>query len=473
MKLTKKINRYLCSNLGHVVLLFSIYLASTTYAAAQVKGWFRDAATSQSHIEASPVMVDLNQDGFEEVVIPRSLDDKLYVYNHDGTGFTQSWPQVLNFVYGTKSSPAIGDITGDGVPEIVVAGDNQLSEGGKIRAYDIYSGAVVASYNLDLTASASATPCLIDCYKYDGSAAHPGLEILFRDGLGKVNILVYLNGQFVNKYSSEFLTTTQSSQHDRYGTHPISPSVAAIALDSAKTLIAVGSTNNTIYRWEVQSTLQNNWSVTTKSALTTTGPSTTKFFSSIALAEFGSSPPAIIGATNSTAEVYIWDYNGNVLSGWPKQLSQAITSSPSISDLDGDGTKEILIGCDDGRVYVWNFDGTPVNGWPQSTEADILGTPVTGELDGQPGLEVVAGSLDGKLYVWSAQGELLQGWPKRLNTQIYGSPALADIHRSGRMSIAVGGYDGRLFLFDLTEKSLDTSAGWRQFRGGPLRQASW
>jgi len=52
-----------------------------------------------------------------------------------------------------------------------------------------------------------------------------------------------------------------------------------------------------------------------------------------------------------------------------------------ISDIDADGSQEILGGGDDGRVYGWNADGSDVLGFPIGFEAPINAAIAVGDVD--------------------------------------------------------------------------------------------
>jgi hypothetical protein len=64
----------------------------------------------------------------------------------------------------------------------------------------------------------------------------------------------------------------------------------------------------------------------------------------------------VIGSKDS--KVYVWDAEGRLLPGWPKNTGGAISSSPAIGDVDGDGTLELVIGSKDTNVYAWSFPRT-------------------------------------------------------------------------------------------------------------------
>ena len=67
-------------------------------------------------------------------------------------------------------------------------------------------------------------------------------------------------------------------------------------------------------------------------------------------------------------KIYVWDNGGQALPGWPRMPgSDNRLTAPSLANLDGDGTLEIIVGSIDGTVYPYHHDGTMVEGWPQNT----------------------------------------------------------------------------------------------------------
>ncbi|MBN1868534.1 VCBS repeat-containing protein [Candidatus Sumerlaeota bacterium] len=468
--------------LNAVVVFAMVFLLLSPAAADPVRGWPRGGSASSDRILASPLLADLDGDVRMEIVAI-GLSDNVYVYNHDGT-LKDGWPVTLGFQDGSIASPAVGDIDNDDQLEIVVVGDNtDNGTGANVKVYES-TGAlrVAAGTSMKNVASASgkATPCVVNCMKYDGASSHDALEILVRDGDGQLQALYWDSASLSNWYNGtntpyQTLSEEEADRRDRYGNTPITPSVSALDLGGADTLLVCPSTNGHVCRWVVSSDGSSAWDFSRLSDISISGSPWIHCSASLAYLDAGNIPDAIVGAADG--KVYAWNCPSTedtptTLTGWPKDAEGPVTASPAVAELDGVSTNglEVVVGTEKGKVFAWHRDGTAVDGWPVQAGGGIFGSPVVAQLDQTPELEVVATALDGRVYVWSANGEILDKWPKRLGTQIYSSPAVGDIHNWGRMSIVVTGYDGRIYVFDLAEKSLDVEAGWRQFRGGPQRQ---
>jgi len=89
-------------------------------------GWpFETAA-----IYSSPAVGDLDGDGDLEIVVQEGetffFGRRLLVFHHDGT-FVDGWPiEICEDGEGSRSNPAIADLDGDGVPEIVTATHGEM-----------------------------------------------------------------------------------------------------------------------------------------------------------------------------------------------------------------------------------------------------------------------------------------------------------------------------------------------------------
>jgi subtilisin family serine protease len=104
-------------------------------------GWPVDVSVSNGNgsILASIAVGDFRRDGHEEIVLAR--DPTIYLFNSDGTLFSGAWPLPPHFPgYGPA---VIGDVDGDGFPEIITTlNDDNSTNGAQVLA--LHSDGTVA-----------------------------------------------------------------------------------------------------------------------------------------------------------------------------------------------------------------------------------------------------------------------------------------------------------------------------------------
>jgi len=113
---------------------------------------------------------------------------------------------------------------------------------------------------------------------------------------------------------------------------------------------------------------------------------------------------------------------------------EAWLASPAVADLDGDGTKEIIVPRGN-LVLVWHLDApdAPV----MKLEVDggrIWTSPIVGDLSASTaGLEVAVAARD-KVYMWDAQGTAVAGFPVTWQDEMR-SLAAGDIDGDGQLEL--------------------------------------
>jgi hypothetical protein len=114
--------------------------------------------------------------------------------------------------------------------------------------------------------------------------------------------------------------------------------------------------------------------------------------------------------------------------------------APVVTDLDGDGTKEVVVTDFDGNVWAWEANGvrragfasTVIDGRRSSqvhvdpafsvdtpgvknefnrTKPGFAAQPAVGDLDGDGRLDIVAAALDRHVYAWHDDGTPVAGFP--------------------------------------------------------------
>lgn len=136
---------------------------------------------------------------------------------------------------------------------------------------------------------------------------------------------------------------------------------------------------------------------------------------------------------------------------------RSIEASPAVADLEGDGTLEIVVGSWDGRVYAWDDAGASLPGWPVEVDDQVISSAALVDLDGDGGLDVVVGSKDGRLHGWTTAGLPLPGFPYDLGAPVHSSPWVGDLDGDGGADVVVGANNGVHLLQNV----------------GPLGRAPW
>ncbi|MFH1746067.1 MAG: FG-GAP-like repeat-containing protein [Planctomycetota bacterium] len=153
--------------------------------------------------------------------------------------------------------------------------------------------------------------------------------------------------------------------------------------------------------------------------------------------------------TSTSKRLYVWHHDGSTLPGWP-YLSAQLIGDPAVGDIDGDGDLEIAgatyqgpTGPDPFEVYVWELNGTVATGFPVATSGIAKAPVALGDVDADGQVEIVACAYDTSnndyLYVWDAQGNLETGWPVQATYIRLSGPALGDLDADGDLEILIGG----------------------------------
>jgi hypothetical protein len=174
-------------------------------------------------------------------------------------------------------------------------------------------------------------------------------------------------------------------------------------------------------------------------------------------------------------------------------------ASPAVGDLDGDGQLEVVAATMAGAIYAWSggelLEGFPV--WtigrePEEFDGDdtwdrgFWAAPSLADLDGDGTLEIVAAAMDGRLYVVDRHGEDWGPYPVEVchpdncgtvGAPIVCSPAIGDVDGDGDQDLALGSNettdDSRFsvsFLLDAT--SGEPLPGWPRTTQGLVGEAS-
>lgn len=118
-----------------VVALAAAVLAPMARAAtpAPPTTWRHDVPDAPFR-ESSPLLVDVNQDGVLDLVVG-SEDRQVWAFDGRTGATLPNWPQPTS--NRINSSPSAADVTGDGVPELFVGSGSDSEQSGALYSFDL------------------------------------------------------------------------------------------------------------------------------------------------------------------------------------------------------------------------------------------------------------------------------------------------------------------------------------------------
>jgi hypothetical protein len=344
----------------------------------RVKGFPRAIAirrpTEKGQLDAaiygSPALADLDANGKLDVVVG-AADQRVYAVDGRGRDLP-GWPVLARDgeagnVAKILASPAIGDIDGDGSPDVVQATGEAYGATpdttGRVHAFDA-AGKPKPGWPVKPPALAA------DSIPLAGEGVPGGATLADVDGDGRDEVaaaaftgppqLYRGDGSTVHAF-----TTTGRGSGSRAG----APAVLGLGANAAFGRLAPGGP--LAYLSGV---------VDERLALAQLSPASRVGFEHLA------------GGWDATGGQWLPAFP-HVVEGWQ------IISGPAVADVDSDGAAEAIFGGSGTVLHAFRADGSEPAGWPKPLEGWLLAAPAVGDVDGDRRLEVVTVTRDGWLYV--------------------------------------------------------------------------
>jgi hypothetical protein len=318
-------------------------------------------------IVTTPALGDLDGDGDLEIVF-EGIDRRIHAWHHDGT-VVESWP-VSQFDgddlwRGGMSSPALGDIDDDGLPEVVVGTMSPMVNGQQGKNATLWAingdSTVVPGFPIQTEQVLHSSPALGDI---DGDGH---LEIVIGTGWGtpgRENIVYAFNhdGTPLPNWPQETVGVTYAP-----------PALGDIDNDGELEIV-IGTGN-------------------------------------------------LFDAT-SGGSLHAWNADGSPVPGFPIKVTQRIgplsnmPHSPVLADFDGDGTVEILVvPHGEWGVIIVEPDGSAQDNVSHSSYVVLLGSPIVDDVDNDGLLEIVTGGghflndMHAAIGIWNESGAVTSALP--------------------------------------------------------------
>ncbi len=430
---------------------------------------------------SSPAIVDLNADGYNDIVVVAVKDGHQWVYVFDGsTSYTTTlpgWPQDIGSVWYVNSSVAIGDINFDGSLDVAVGG---LIGQRHIFALQ-YDGSGVPGWELVST----AFPPLLNATALGDANVDGAPDLIAVDE----STCVHRFGPLARWWQCQFVAdpVVSSPAVGDVGRGGIPGVQIADGIPDA-ICPGVGYWDDTTSGVDVFNTFGLDLDCGgDDDQLFEVGPDDW-YFSSPALADLDgdgtqdiviSRAPDTIGADRllvmasnfgggEARTEFVLPEGSPVVNGWDGYSVEQF-SSPALVDLDG-GLAEIVIGSDGGKLFAVKYDPlapipsrlSAAPGWTSGNEDGIdldgyaiSSSPVAANLIVDTYPEIVVGTDGGRVYIVLPTGTPLPwyncgaGPTWNADDAIVSTPAIGT-RMAGSTPIIVAGNRHGLFLIDLT-----------------------
>ena len=335
---------------GFDELVFSDYFGNVFITDYQ--GLLLHTFSTGNQIWASPTIADLDNNGTKEIIIV-SKDQKLYILNNDAELLLEY--NAGQYLLGT---PAVGNLDNDSELEIVFGG---YSNSGKIFAINL-DGSDVNGFPISINEKIQRGVALADFNQNNLD------DIVFGTDDGNI-YLIYDSGDIA----------FDVALGDDIRCAPV------VANMNGENIIITGSRDDHLYAIHDNGDIKFSYN---------TGD---KIDSSPIIIEHNNQAIIFFGSANGY--LYGIDTNGNDLSGWPIYIGNAIESSPSISDFNGDGIPEIVVTSSSNDLKIYNFNGTLYTEIPIIFEFPFTGNPEIHDIDLDGDLEIFIGTTNGLIGI--------------------------------------------------------------------------
>jgi hypothetical protein len=347
--------------------------------------------------KTSPLPVDFDGDGEDEIIFG-DYNGLIHVLNLDGSELEdETFPfDTGNQIWGAVAG---ADMDGDGLTDIAVVSKSKhfylLDMNGLKVDFDAekYLLGTPAIGNLDEDAdlevvfSGYSSGNLIWALNHDGSAVEGfpldlgekvkiGVALADFNGNGKDDIVVGTDSDYLHLFYDD---GSEAPGFPFQVSDKIQSSPAILDVDGQK-VIFVGSNDDNLY------------AVNSDGSLRFSVSATNNILNTPAFLEHNNN--FYIFFSDDSGILYGIDTEGNILSGWPVDVDQTISKSVAFSDLDNDGTAEIIVVTELTDILAYNLDGNLHEGFPMDNEFPFTSAPMVIDMDEDGDLEILAGSVN-------------------------------------------------------------------------------
>ncbi len=383
-------------------------------------------------IRATPLIIEGESEG-DAAIVFGNFNGEIQTVSPYGNHLGNQYPNYNSSMI-MWGSPARGDMTGDGNPEVVFtaySNDPVCTQCGAVFILNLENELV--SFHSDL--KFVGTPSL------GNLDDDPQLEMVFSSYSKQNNQLFALNYDLSPVNGFPVLINERSKPG----------SALADFNQNGKDDIVIGSDDGNLYVYDDSGELASGFPFTAEG----------KFHLSPSIIEFENEK--YILAPCDDKNLYIVKGNGELLKKIPLGSKPIIP----VSFTEKNGTAYAFLATRDNYLHAFDLYGSSLPGWPVETEDEVQGGVVFADLDNNSEPEIITTLEKGEWMVYNWDGSTFPYFPISIGFPFSSPPTVADINGDGDLELLAGS-GGTLEVLDI--KSTGTVENyWNMYRGNPQR----
>ncbi|MDD2731969.1 MAG: S8 family serine peptidase [Candidatus Pacebacteria bacterium] len=390
-----------------------------------------------------PVAADINKDGYKEIIVAKGGKPEILVYNHKGDLL---WKAVFgaNNEYLTGLNipiPLVGDIDNDGYDEIIEYNYTQ-------RRLYVYNHDGSLLWSASMPSEELKPTMLMADLNLDGNK-----EIVFKgnDAKSEKMVIVNKNGNIISQWNLPPITfgaaIVSSPAVGNFDNDPELEIVSAGPSEKAGFDYSKNEWINEgiIYVYNLDGSIVSGWPRLVPGEIFSSPV--------VADIDNNGKEDIVVGLLYSSnvgydpryGGLYAFDRNGNILPGFPFRKGELFWSTPSLGDIDNDGDLEIAVNQLGYSTYLIHHDGTLLNGWPEYTGWDSYYSSIMGDINNDNLLDILT-TTGTDVYAWNFNGTEVNGFPKYAEIWAEAPAVIADIDNDGKLELIASSDGDRDFV---------------------------
>jgi hypothetical protein len=408
---------------------------------------------------SSPAVGDIDGDGDLEIVVG---NEWIYAWHHDGLelrdgdGDPQSWG-VLTTV-GDEFTAPVGLAQIDNTPGLdIMAADLYTL---KVYCVD-YQGAALPGWPQQALYDFRAAPVAADL---DGDGFN---EVVAVDSRGviyvwRANGTEWLDGDNNSSTTGVFFRTSPMT-----ATHFETPTICDLDGDH-KDEIIVGTRADSVWAFNGDRSRVPGWPVALNFDIA----------GSICAGDVDGDGQIelLVQSKGATGQAYLFNHDGTLCTGWPKsaRVDVFFSPSPALADFDNDGRLECVVYTWDSsvaKIHIFTYQGANYPGWPKSVGNSYTDNSslTVADINGDGSLDIILGNESKYIYAWGINGSLVPGFPVQAKDAVRSTPFLTDVDQDGDIDMVVHCWDQNIYAWDLTGLYNEAKAPWPTYQANVHR----